>query len=86
MLSSRSVTTHPDFVADVEEKEGTLSGKTKLKVPTLVLYSPHLGSRFDVEGIWRSLVGNDVLIQQAQVGDNQTGEYHVKLIESSLIE
>ena len=46
------------------------------KRPLLILYSHHLGRRFDVGGIWRELSHPDK-VSVHQVGDETTGHFIV---------
>lgn len=57
---------------DHDEEDERL-GRATVECPLLVLYSVHLGNRFDVDGIWKDLAKGT--LRSIQVGDEATGHF-----------
>lgn len=47
----------------------------KVQTELLVLYSVHLGRRFDVERVWNALRGEGKGIKVVKIGDEGTGHF-----------
>ena len=60
-----------DLDDDAEDTASAAGGALSMEL--LVLYSAHLGRRFDVEGVWKALAKGPVRI--VKVGDEQTGHF-----------
>lgn len=56
-----------DDAIDVAQNGG------KVEMELLILYSVHLGRRFDVEGIWNKLAGKGIKV--VKIGDEGTGHF-----------